>query len=144
MMKKYFAKLLSTGGEIIEEKNGFASKTPTKLKLFLCSSDIQIGDKVKYKNIMPSIELLVVEGQPKDIFETTLGEVEDRGGFKVIGEISPEALWVKEGDRFSEEEISDVSLYWCPKYGYSYEMYWEEENECRKFKSIKGPCGHFH
>jgi len=62
------------------------------------------------------------------------------GSFKVIGEISSEAIWVKERDEFDENQL-----------GIKYKDYSEvniypfvENMAFDKYIVIKGPCGHFH
>jgi len=64
-------------------------------KLFLCSKDIKIGDKVK-----------LLEGSNNDYDIKFEDEIGNDLWFKVIGELSPDAIWVKEGDEFNEEEWS--------------------------------------
>jgi len=79
------------------------------LKLFLCSRDIQVGDKVfeilADKSIGEEFEWT------EEIHKHNHQFIEDGDVFKVIGEISPEATWVKEGDEFAEDEVDiyDVS-----------------------------------
>lgn len=71
-----------------------------KVKLFLCSRDIQIGDKVRK--------------QDSEEFEWTMmmdSCIPSDKVFKVLGEVSPQAIWVKEGDEFSEEEIGIQTFY---------------------------------
>jgi hypothetical protein len=53
-----------------------------------------------------------------------------------IGQISPEAKWVKEGDEFVEDEI------FLSKYGSN----WDNKKPLsQKYTAfIKGSCGHFH
>lgn len=69
--------------------------------------------------------------------------------FKIIGEISPEATWVKKGDEFAEDE---VKIYKPLEFSH-YEEYFDTEiqdtSERAVYKniirvSIKGACGHFH
>ncbi len=66
----------------------------------LCSRDIQVGDEI-YNN-GGKLEFPVQSEREKEVF-TRNGSF-----FKVIGEISPNAIWVKEGDEFEESEIG----YW--------------------------------
>jgi len=87
-MKKYFTKYLL--------KEGLDDKGP--YNLFLCSRDIQAGDEVQSK-------LGTLDGKVEHKFQLEEALKEDVW-FKVIGEISPEAIWVKEGDEFDEDEIS--------------------------------------
>src|SRR5688572_13257454 len=83
------------------EENGSSlivnwSNVRGKVKLFLCSKDIQIGDTVKSL-------LADKSGYIDNHMNTTPEELKQSildGDFKVIGEISPEATWVKEGDEF--------------------------------------------
>lgn len=66
-----------------------------------------------------------------------------------IGQVSPDATWVKEGDKWTEEEF-----YWgCfPRHEHAEDgstIWLDEDNELdpeRKIPiyNIKGPCGHFH
>lgn len=125
-MKPYFAKYLPVEGEIKEGDMYWFNGSPTelrkdnndahgmcsckKVKLFLCSRDIQIGDKVRWLTGNGEWGNSVVTGDPSKLIET----------YKVIGEISPEAIWVKEGDEFDEGDISrrgclgDLILIKCP------------------------------
>lgn len=149
----HFAKYLPVEGEIKEGDN-ITNKnklfTPTiwtadkadvnkdnieKVKLFLCSRDIQVGDKV----------IDSIDGK----------EYEVKSGFlppemvKAIGEISPEAKWVKEGDEFLGPEAG-VKCEVFPIHDHDDET--EEMIFTDKYGKkvdtpiylIKGPCGHFH
>ncbi len=115
-------------------------------KLFLCSRDIQVGDKV--------FEILSDETIGEE-FEWTLGidkynSQYKEDCFKVIGEISPNAAWVKEEDEFEDYQL------WCkniPFWGNNYVMIqphaWNEPRPTYKGWSdeiikIKGPCGYYH
>lgn len=126
-MKPHFAKWLPAEGRIREgdyfesyllkgeyekadtkDKAEYA-KDLQKVKLFLCSRDIQVGDS--YYNTDYNTYRVVKS------FGTTSPNIvhfDDSSLFdyrkdciKVIGEISPEAVWVKEGDEFDEEEVSN-------------------------------------
>lgn len=157
---KYFAKYLPVEGEIKEgdkvkhngqivtalkqEGEGDTWKTdglPTygsnleKVKLFLCSREIQVGDKTRHKNGAESVLVPLSEEDAKYRARN--------GFFKVIGEISPEALaYVKEGDEFKEDEwegYTDLGLRLgspINKGGY--------KGSKPLLITIKGPCGHFH
>lgn len=141
-MKPYFAKYLPVEGEIkmgdkfrwiINDSvqgevhtcttEGERPEKYKKVKLFLCSRDIQVGDKPIY---MPSGQYHTVSG----ITELMLPEVKELGLFKIIGEISTEATWAKEGDGFDESQVE----YWTSSI----------DNHANPFLKIKGPCGHFH
>lgn len=119
-------------------------------KLFLCSKDIQVGHNVwfegqEYKNASRAL----VESAPLDTF-------------KVIGEISSMATWVKEGDKFNESQLSKETWY---EYGngasgcrhwmkpedkvnigdfVSVDGAWKVTKVIKSVIFIKGPCGHFH
>lgn len=74
-----------------------------KVKLFLCSRDIQVGDKAYFNTTSDPVEVTKVEN----------GMLTNKGGktysvdesFKVIGEISPNASWVTEGMEFDENDV---------------------------------------
>lgn len=128
-MKKYFAKYLPVEGEIkpgdkfsdnqlgicirgkenpwVEWKGGITNlvidEDHRKVKLFLCSRDIQVGDKVKTEGIEDR-ELKYID-KTGTLFFTNGDDCEPTVCFKVIGEISPEATWIKEGDEFDGYEI---------------------------------------
>lgn len=151
-MKLYFAKYLPVEGEIkppcivletlttgekqlfqVDTKNDIDIKNQQLVKLFLCSRDVQVGDKV-YE--------ILSDKSIGDEFEWTseIAKYNDSEPcFKVIGEISTDATWVKEGDEFDEEKL---------RYIYTPEI---KPSMCevdaipeREIVYIKGPCGHFH
>jgi len=129
---KYFAKYLPVEGEIKEgdwitdgkfntgkclqrdseflECSCFYGMTDVvnwrKVKLFLCSKDIQIGDKAIYNN-----KEVVINGYDERFliweFEGMPAPVNYNKELllKVIGEISPNAIWVKEGDKFEHSDL---------------------------------------
>lgn len=113
-------------------------------KLFLSSRDIQVGDNVKTLDslkdyVVSSIEenrgnnpdekKLLKEGVKYWFTFETGGLGTNKNTFKVIGEISPNATWVKEGDEFDENEIG---------------FYWGAGEDSLGYFLIKDPCGHFH
>jgi hypothetical protein len=178
-MKTYFAKYLPVEGEINEgnicrekypinpkiinvirinndgmikvkeDSLWYAPDALQKVKLFLCSRDIEIGDAVKYQDFDGSLTDYTVKktGDKNDM--STLNRVCNKGGYvqgkyyKVIGEISSQATWVKEGEELDEENIV-FAVYepWEPWAQLPYEE-WEETCDMKDIK-IKGPCGHFH
>lgn len=73
-----------------------------KVKLFLCSRDIQVGDKV-YHDYMKHI----LGGKSEVVDDEDLEFLKTHDAHKVIGPISPQAVWVKEGDEFDEEDWDD-------------------------------------
>jgi hypothetical protein len=91
-----------------------------KAKLFLCSRDIQVGDEAKAYCPATGIHDFHVyaideeEGGGSYIYRSVPSE-EGAGWaadscFKVIGEISPDAVWVKEGDEFAEDQLRLYTL----------------------------------
>jgi hypothetical protein len=137
---KHFAKYLPVEGEIKEgdtvllascdEIYTYDKKVVTlvprdkKVKLFLCSRDIQVGDKISIEGVTEST---IYGGQ------NLSSSIKEGKVFKVIGEISPEATWVKDGDKFEKSDIKVVG------YGEN----WSKHQNLSNIK-VKGPCGHFH
>lgn len=201
-MKLYFTKYLPKKGEIKvgdilwqpgegytpATKDGVLYKAYTgdkKVKLFLCSRDVQVGDKV-FPFIRGHMDDVIVSPfHPKVYWDTrdfisgypdephtvldlnhTKNECNDAykirtdmgygsiGRYiKIIGESSPDATWVKEGDEFSEKDVI-IDVY---RGQIDDEPLWtfngdkkESINICIKDKNfiviarLKGPCGHFH
>lgn len=167
MNKSYFAKYLPVGGDIqkgekyfnrrrneidicISNENGKASIElgDKKVKLFLCSRDIEAGDQIYLtKEALDSYNLDVIKYiklplttkcmkvVDSDIWVEIEGEkYECEAGlnttcFRMIGEISANALnYVKENDEFDQDEII---LFKNNKISYT-------------LCEVKGPCGHFH
>lgn len=133
-----------------------------KVKLFLCSRDMQVGDRLtdtygKNEYIYEGFD----EKGNYFVTNTTFPygncskQYFDDCFLKLIGEISPEATWVKEGDEFDDSQIA----YWYSgtvKPTSFNEMTKEEKRLAikrfiKRFEEpsiigpfIKGPCGHFH
>lgn len=125
-----------------------------KVKLFLCTRDIKVDDKVRY-GYSPN--------SPEHICESLDG-CKANGCWKVIGEISPDATWVKEGDEFYEDDVQAWGV--CAEENHHFHNHtWEKDIEyiakhalnevtrccfecdCEidnRYFKIKGPCGHFH
>ena len=129
-------------------------------KLFLCSRDIKVGDAIKClhnntEGIITSIKKqtnkkLDKNNQPTQRvvrYGKRYFTVESQV-FKVIGLISPEATWVKEGDQFDEKGIEIIHFRgetaWPIIGGSSYEVFKDDFDDWRIGVYIKGPCGHFH
>jgi hypothetical protein len=121
-----------------------------KVKLVLCSRDIQAGDILKECN-KDNKERIVHHFEPVLLFGVYVYEpwpseneewIQADQAFKVIGEISPEAIWVKEGDEFDEDEVHVVGENsWGERQ--SIDLYKETDNP-KIYCEIKGPCGYFH
>lgn len=135
---KYFAKYLPVEGEIREgdhwvHPNGailpwtktyvdgpIATLNPKKAQLFLCSRDIHAGDRYLTE---PDLSKERICEDDSYNFDHCL---------KIIGPISSEATWVKEGDEFEEEDAKEEDIF--NDLGHISGCYY----------MIKGPCGHFH
>ncbi len=168
-MKQYFVKLIQAEGDIkvgdyvkeglspsfhrVMEHSDIAfinSKNSPfqKFKAFICSRDIQVGDKIyvyydskshRWNNgfyfvtsVKDRIEAYK-EGTPKD----NISSIHKDNPIKIVGEISPDAIWVKEGDEFNEDELEKTDEF----SGLYHSVYKGER--LQRYK-IKGPCGHFH
>lgn len=172
---KYFTKYLPVEGEpkpgdyvddpelkeivqIVEILEGGVTEGTKVVKLFLCSRDIQVGDKAR-SIVKPEEEFEVSHvqmGSGKNYFPAEMlvwNKLDNQvslwrtltNTFKVIGPISPQAVWVKEGDEFEGDDIY--------RYGYSYgrEERWTETSDqwdgwvSADSVKIKCPvCGTFH
>lgn len=118
------------------------------VKLFLCSRDIQVGDRIwnqhsGYGKVMEIDEENQYLGVKYDI-EDWECEEDFKYIIEVIGEISPEAIWVKEGDEFDESQInkqfyndSGVSSPWQDEIELGY-IAWEDID--LKYKRIQIQC----
>lgn len=72
-----------------------------KVQLFLCSRDIQIGNLVFIPN---------QEEAGNVVDEEDLTYWKSKNSYKITGPISPQAVWVREGDEFGEDDIYPNSL----------------------------------
>lgn len=120
-MKTYFTKYLPVEGEMTcsgecKSQFKFAHKPAKECincgglltqdnKLFLCSRDIQVGDDIQHT----SGENGVCDEIIGDALHFS-GDIEGHYSsinqwFKVIGKISPDAVWVTEGMEFDDDEI---------------------------------------
>jgi len=145
MSKLYFAKYRPVEGEIKEGETGISINNATythfnhlgknygkPARLFLCSRDIKPEDYLKEGNV----HIYHDSSEPP---------------FKVIGEISPEATWIKENMEFDERDLafnSDESEERLPVgKGKVFLMGFDwakPEADYKGFIYIKCPCGHFH
>lgn len=164
-MKTYFSKYLPVEGEIKEGDNylhedgnvmkwGKLTGNPEKwkghqkVKLFLCSRDIQIGDEFKWED-----KTLISLGHGDDddrywIHAAWLGKkmaFDVTKAYKIVGEISPEAGWVKEGDEFVKEDLGirrrHTKYDSIPLSNLNMNGHWSSD---KVYITVKGPCGHFH
>lgn len=160
--KPYFAKYFPVEGKI---GIGDHAKGPDG-RIILCTEDNQASIQEHWKKVQ-----LFLCRRPDDV-KTNWDEQEWReatrqekdnylassGQLIKIGQLSPHATWVKEGDAFSEEEVKrDVLTKWYAgeddytEYAHHYPKVEETVKipSDEKFISeypikLKGPCGHFH
>lgn len=178
-MKTYYTKYLPIEGEIkvgdyvknnldgLEgktirsiSKEEINDKEYSKLELFLCSRDIQIEDHAMELLTTGEYDIFQIDTE-NDIYDDMIA---DKRQFKVIGKVSKDAFWVKDGDEFDDNEInlqwyddsgsSDIT--WTnineffdeddiiDNYIYAGKSYWDYLSGDIKRVQLKGPCGHFH
>ena len=99
-------------------------------RLFLCQNNIKKGDRVCAFN-EPTFKSLLIEGIVEEVVSSNNTEAVSyriNGAYfsaclctKVIGQISDEATWVVEGQKYSTYAWGDEDIV-----------------------KLKGPCGHFH
>jgi hypothetical protein len=158
---KHGDKVIYNLGEVVDYVVPLNTDNLKKCKLFLCSRDIQVGDAYYWGNAPKACEFhhLHCSGE----------EIMDGSEYKIIGEISPDALsYVEEGQEFEEDQ---VRMRYISKdvWGEGFEYYLslsiffkvKEEKNIRSISDrinhigdpkglfytgveVKGPCGHFH
>ena len=159
-----------------------------KVKMFICSKDvtkIKEDDKIVlpdfyvkfYEDIVTEIATVTGINEENEVIHfkrksnfSLFGDKEERchsgvlikdNPMKLMGEISPEAIWVKEGDEFDDTEIQEwywhieqnhlaVSVKFAEEISNKPPNFvpnaWEKNTDVfsRNIFTIKGPCGHFH
>lgn len=141
---KYFAKYLPVEGEIKEgdlirnnldglvgntirslNAGELKDKEYSKVKLFLCSREVSF-DNYELPKLFDVHKLQKEYNKYSDDltfeqwFNTNIKWIQSIGAFKVIGEISKEAIWVIEDMEFYDEDIQlrgclqDLVLIKCP------------------------------
>lgn len=120
-------------GDVLYDERGFVrNKEHCKpVKLFVCCQDIKIGQLFYHSSDLLT-SILVTDTNIDHLRSRIEHEKETRNNkidyfFTVMGQISPEAIWVKEGDEFEEDEIKLVNrdFYKCicvEKLGYEDEL----------------------
>lgn len=109
-------------------------------KMMLISRDIQVGDMVRSDSFLE-----------REAYYAGAAEVHRRVAarlFKIIGAISSEATYVKEGDKFDKNSINVWVWDGEDEWNFNIEEWKEEIEEDHSYEEmkieIKGPCGHFH
>ncbi len=161
-MKNYFCKYLPVEGEIKDggkywnrqwqKADDVVGDIHVKVlqngnfqpaKLFLCSRDIQVGDKVTVEGFHSEAWFSIVAtlSYITESNQVCLEEALKRSSYKVIGEISPEATWVKEGDEFEEKQLE----IWANNGEYKLKSLSDYRDHKKIEITIKCPtCAHFH
>lgn len=114
-------------------------------KLLLCSRDIQVGDiaSASYPSTVTKNAMVIESMDDMSVPHWRVKYNDDPEfyywekdvTFKVIGAISPEAAWIKEGDEFDETEVHRCFVH---------ENVSTLSHPMKRKVQIKGPCGHFH
>lgn len=142
-------KILESFPEKILDTNGncWPAAKCEKVELSLCSRDLRVGDKV-YNADRPSIGIGEVinpygDGELLNIkFESfQVGGFLGNSYFKIIGPVSEDAGWVKEGDKFGDKDIDlGENLYPGTITRAAIKLLGLIPPPIK----IKGICGHFH
>ncbi len=123
----YYSKYLPIIGEIkhhdfyfsyrdgirYKHKEGLNKMTPEdKLcKPFLCSRDIQVGDRVRtFERTYPEYVEKITDYTITILQGGHPVEHDINQCYKIIGEISEEATWVKDDDEYDENEVEQISI----------------------------------
>lgn len=111
-----------------------------KVKLFLCSKDIKIGDRMTLEDEDGVMGSSIVTTEPSELIK----KAALKGlAYTIMGEISSEALrYVKEGMEYEENDTFPYHIHdengkivYLDKY---------DEPVDTPIYCIKGPCGHYH
>jgi len=116
--------------EVLESLRGKEKLT----KLFAVTQDIEVGDEINYVPDLPHLKKGMVTHKITEKYDGDFimddGYLMPNNGFKILGELSPNATWVKEGE---EIEINEGWDKWEGPEGI-------EPVICQ----VLGPCGHYH
>lgn len=141
-----------------DETGSWHSKNWSKNRrqLFLCSRDIQIGDIVHGEEglLYNQPKLIVADGEVGPEIGNWANVSAVNRPFKVLGSISPNAIWVREGDDILSKNVHRGSY----KMGHKEWMVVDAEDEAEEWEKepsisingwakcylIEGPCGHWH
>lgn len=166
-MKPFFAKYIPVEGEIkpkdfysqsyqegqIGQANegdylDGAYKDKQKVKLFLCSRNIQVGDIIKWASPLEKSGYATSIPIPNESeLRLAKSNMQEYRYFKVIGEISLSATWIKEGDKFAEDEMQHNHICYDSPGNMGCCFHCSRSKGCDSEDYnylIKGPCGHFH
>jgi len=111
------------------------------VKLFAVTHDIEVGDEIYHK--LTQTRCICLEIVDRIVKDDQGVNKYLREYSKVLGELSPNAIWVKEGEEI-ELQIEDGELmyWWFDNNGNSF--YRLDKNENNRFIKVLGPCGHYH
>lgn len=148
MSKKYFTKYLQYNKPLKDGDIGIMLLVDDEVKpfkLFLCSREIEVGDKLRTFTGDSTIPVVLGCEAEREALQTG---IDNYKLFNVIGEVSPDAIWVVEDMEFDENEVKILYQIWDAVLWVNvskeelegYRGKQKRRTHCR----IKGPCGHFH
>lgn len=108
-----------------------------KFKYFLCSYNLQTGDEFYHNNLNYSYPEKRYNYDPESI------DISGGENFKVVGKISPEATWVKDGDKINEDDWRWITYFFDDLVILPKDRKYDQKEEPVTLQ-IKGCCGHFH
>ncbi len=123
---------------------------PKKVKLTLCSNDLSVGDNFNtFVNGRYSFGKISKDsGDSWGVESSFTGVyVKKDEAFKIVGDISPNATWVKHGDRINEDDVVRHHICYDTPGNTGYCFHCSRSKGCDSEDYnylIKGPCGHFH
>lgn len=138
-IRETYADLVQYSKARVETSGRYDTIEFQKVKFFLCSRDIQGGDEVSH---CKSGEVAIVGGlSDNDVIlkDHHWPHSNKEDWYKIIGEISPEAVWVEEAMQFDEQQ-------WRP-YNKEFDIVLDKKYAGDKevsYIQILGSCGHFH
>lgn len=137
MNKKYIIKSQPITEQLTPGDNVFSINTQQFETVLSVINDTII--KTTWKKNDPNTEKHSHDHHIFNLKKFYLYNTEDN---EFLGEISPDATWIKDGDLIDEY---DTFMFYKTKYGWSSEHPWDETLlEKKYFKVILGPCNHFH
>lgn len=167
MLKPYFTQYLPVPGKIKPGEVGISTNNATythqehlgedygvPARLFVCSRTIKVGERI----CVPDGDGVVGSWVASvDDVDTALRGFYNNRQYRIIAEVSPDAIWVTPDMQLREDEI-DVWYYSMVEgdEGFAVPMRLEPGNRpplndeqlktmnWKRVAMIKGPCGHFH
>jgi len=124
----------------------------SKVELFVCTHDIQVGDEFYFKRELDVHIAVAGDHDSRYWIQADNKELYSKDHcFKVVGKPSPEAIWINPGDKFDEDEVKlgigkmNKEKFLFAQFDNDVERkYWFPNNGWELYLQIKGPCGRFH